>query len=63
MANDTLSKLLSSMDLPAHRKMSRSPDNLRWLLKNLGARNSQNPNYNAALAEVRAEAENQNVSV
>lgn len=43
-----LHELISGMDLPHHRKTSETPENIRWLSKNMGARNSTHKNYDKA---------------
>lgn len=41
-----LTKLLRNMDIPTHRKTKHTPENLKWLGKNIGVRNSNHKNYN-----------------
>lgn len=43
-----LQKLLNSMDIPSFRKEI-DKVNLKWLIKNLAKRNSDNPNYARAM--------------
>ena len=44
--NDTekLQKLLGDLDLPEMRKDTSKPSNVRWLLRNIGVRNSRSNN-------------------
>jgi hypothetical protein len=44
-----LEKLIKDMDLPFNRKTYLNPTKLRWLLKNMGERNKDNPHYNEAM--------------
>ena len=50
-----LKKLLRGFDVPAHRKDKTTPQNLRWLVKNLGARNSGHPRYADAVKRLEQE--------
>ena len=43
-----LQRLLSKMDLPIQRKTQTTPHNFKWLLKNMGKRNSHLPEYQEA---------------
>ena len=43
-----LEMLLKSMDIPHFRKQI-DKNNLKWLLKNLGKRNHDHPNYDQAM--------------
>lgn len=40
-----LHSALRSMDIPDHKKRPVTNDSLRWLAKNLGARNGEHPAY------------------
>ncbi len=44
-----LEKLISDMDLPFNRKSYLNPTKLKWLQKNMGDRNSNNPYYRDAM--------------
>jgi hypothetical protein len=45
-----LQKLLSSMDIPSHRKKPSTNDGLRWLAKCIAQRNTEHPKYAEAIA-------------
>jgi hypothetical protein len=54
--NQTLEALhtcFRGMDLPDHRKMNKTLDNLKWLDKNMGARNAKHPKYAEAKEYIR----------
>lgn len=44
-----LHNLINKMDLPAYRKSGGTTENFRWLVRNIGIRNSKNPNTEKAL--------------
>jgi hypothetical protein len=44
-----LKNLLKPMDLPSYRKFGETPDNLRWLAKNLAVRNANHRNFGKAI--------------
>lgn len=44
-----LEKLLKGMDIPSNRKYV-NLNNLKWLHKNLGARNSSHPSFKEAMS-------------
>jgi len=44
-----LSGLLKRMDIPDHRKSTRTIHNYRWLLENLGKRNSDKKGFARAM--------------
>lgn len=44
-----LEKLIHDMDLPFNRKSYLNPTKLKWLQKNMGDRNSNNPYYQEAM--------------
>ena len=46
--NDKLKRLLKNMDLPLERMNADIPANCRWLLSNMGIRNSRHPKYEEA---------------
>ena len=48
-----LEKLLWKFDLPEHRKMITTVHNLRWLLRNLGVRNSENPKFDETISLIK----------
>ena len=43
-----LANVLASFDLPPHRKTKTTPQNLKWLLRNIRARNADNPKLEEA---------------
>lgn len=46
---DKLSKLhtlIRGMDIPDYRKTSTTPDNIKWLSRNIQVRNSNHANFN-----------------
>jgi hypothetical protein len=45
---EELTKILKTMDLPFDRLNANIPANCRWLLSNMGIRNSNNPDYEKA---------------
>lgn len=45
----TLQELLEPMDLPIERKKVRDIGDVGWLLRNMGIRNKDHPNHDAAL--------------
>jgi len=47
---DNLHKCFSGMDLPDHRKMIKTLDNLKWIDRNMVVRNSKHPKYTEAKA-------------
>ena len=48
-----LERLIQGMDIPETRRDITKGENLRWLSRNLGIRNSDHPNLAAAEAEIR----------
>lgn len=44
-----LEKLIHDMDLPFNRKSYLNPTKLKWLQKNMGDRNANNPYYQEAM--------------
>lgn len=42
------------MDIPLMRRDVSVPHNVRWLIRNLPARNSQHPNFREALDSLRS---------
>lgn len=46
---EKLEKLISDMDLPFNRKSYLNPIKLKWLQKNMGERNVNNPYYQDAM--------------
>lgn len=44
-----LEMIISGMDLPWNRKSELNPTKLRWLQKNIGYKNKDNPKYTEAL--------------
>lgn len=44
-----LFSVISTMDIPYHRKELKTIDNIRWLNKNLKTRNSNHKNYTKAI--------------
>ena len=49
----SLSVLLEGMDIPNMRRDVTNTSNLRWLMRNLMARNSEHPNVSAVRALIR----------
>lgn len=45
------------MNIPSYR-ISFSKKNVQWLLKNLGVRNSEHPQYNEAMESLKAIKDN-----
>ena len=41
--------LPKDMDIPAQRRDVTEPENVQWLLRNLGARNGDHPNFKTVL--------------
>jgi hypothetical protein len=50
-----LSILLRDMEIPASRRDTTKPENLRWLLRNLRIRNLENPSISEAIALLKKE--------
>ncbi len=46
--NIELERILGEMDLPLLRRNADLPGNCRWLLSNMGFRNSRHPKYEKA---------------
>ena len=49
VAVSKLEKLIHGMDIPFNRKTYLNPTKLRWLQKNMGDRNKDNPHYREAM--------------
>jgi hypothetical protein len=49
VAESKLEKLIHDMDIPFNRKTYLNPTKLRWLQKNMGERNKNNPYYAEAM--------------
>ncbi len=49
VAEAKLEKLISNMEIPFNRKTYLNPTKLRWLQKNMGDRNKDNPHYTEAM--------------
>jgi hypothetical protein len=47
---ENIKKLLKPMALPERRKDVKNRDNIRWLLRNLGVRNKEHPNFEPVVA-------------
>lgn len=47
--------VLKSFSLPPHRKEKGTPQNLRWLLKNIAVKNSENPKLEKAVELIKEE--------
>lgn len=56
-----LDNILAKMDLPINRRQSRRPQDIRWLIENLGARNAAHPEFNTARDLLLDLAEQQSV--
>ena len=48
-----LERMLRSFDLPDYRKSKETPQNLRWLLRNIRIKNSNNQKLDEAEALIR----------
>ena len=46
---EELRRLLKGMDLPDHRKMQSTLDNVRWLRRNISKKNSEHNNIYEAI--------------
>lgn len=51
---NTISKLFRDMDIPDWRKDKNTIENLKWIQKNLGARNKNRPNYEKAMCAIKS---------
>jgi hypothetical protein len=49
-----LADMLAGMDIPAGRRDTDNPDNVRWLLRNLPINNADNPLVLAAMVTLSA---------
>jgi hypothetical protein len=56
-----LDGLLSKMELPINRRQARRPQDVRWLIDNLGKRNSTRPGFNRAWQLLLTIAERESV--
>ena len=48
-----IEKELKKMHLPIHRKTIRGGDSLRWLMRNLGINNRENPKYEQVIELIK----------
>ena len=48
-----LAEILEEMDLPEMRKNLNNSSNLRWLMRNIGVRNRENPRFKEATGLIR----------
>lgn len=48
-----LDALLLDMDIPAIRRDTNKPENLRWMARNLAINNQGHPNLDAVLDEIK----------
>lgn len=48
-----IEKELKKMSLPIHRKTIRGGDSLRWLMRNLGINNRENPKYEQVIELIK----------
>ena len=48
-----LAAILDTMDIPKLRKDLTQPGNVRWLLRNMFVRNSNHPEFKAAIKKLR----------
>lgn len=46
-------EILFFMDLPIMRRDTSKPENVRWLLRNLSVKNSNNPDFNRMIELLR----------
>ena len=60
MEFNSIKKLFKTMDIPDYRKEKNTIENLKWLHKNLGARNKKHPNYNSAMMAITSVLEKYN---
>ena len=45
--------LPSNMDIPKLRRDTTKPENVRWLLRNLGSRNQSHPSFKIAITVLK----------
>lgn len=57
MSTEQLCNVLTKMNIPIQRKSRMNKNNLLWLQKNLGERNSNHKNYGRAIAEINRRVE------
>jgi hypothetical protein len=53
MTDAKLTTLLNEMDLPSQRKDFTQPENLGWLVRNIGFRNQHHPQIREVVQELR----------
>ena len=53
---DALPQLPEDMDVPSIRRDTRDHGNIRWLLRNLGVRNSDHPEFKTIIEALKWEA-------
>jgi hypothetical protein len=51
-----LMTILATMDIPVGRTDLSKPENVRWLLRNLGIRNHKHPGFEEAVRLLKVEA-------
>jgi hypothetical protein len=49
-----LKNLLRKMDLPSHRKSQLTPQNLKWLARNLAIRNGDHKDFEKAIELIKS---------
>lgn len=54
----TISKLFQDLDVPDWRREKNTIDNLKWIQKNLGKRNSKKPAYEKAMCAIKSVLDN-----
>ena len=47
--------IFDTFDIPANRRDVCNPDNLRWALRNLAVKNSDNPALDATIEAIKAQ--------
>lgn len=52
IAKANLTRLLTPMDIPAMRRDLDKPENIHWLIRNLGINNSSHENYRETMTKL-----------
>ena len=52
IAKANLTRLLTPMDIPAMRRDLDKPENIHWLIRNLGINNSSNEDYRETMTKL-----------
>jgi hypothetical protein len=53
--NNTLEDIMNTMDLPRQRIVPATIQNAKWLIRNMGIRNSEHPNFEFAMTILEME--------